>query len=158
MAQDVTVEKRNPARIEKMEESDLDQVIRIETSSGWTSWSRQSFLEELKNPFSHCFTLRVRNDPENQPGIRSWGLSAFEWWRMSPNSSILPSIPGYRQKGFGRELMGFYLDFCRPRKVETFYLETGVTNQPRSDSISPSPINPQGSGQDSISEKKMPSS
>jgi len=38
--------------------------------------------------------------------------------------------PDYRRKGFGRKLMGLYIDFCRQKKVETFYLETGVTNQP----------------------------
>jgi [ribosomal protein S18]-alanine N-acetyltransferase len=130
MAQDVTGEKRNPARIEKMEESDLDQVILIETSSGWSSWSRQSFIAEIKNPFSHCFTLRVRNDPENQPGNEIVGFVCF---RLVEDESELLNLaihPRHRRKGLGRELMGFYLDFCRPRKVEAFYLETGVTNQP----------------------------
>jgi len=37
--------------------------------------------------------------------------------------------PDYRQKGFGKELMRFYIDFCHQRKIETFYLETGVKNQ-----------------------------
>jgi [ribosomal protein S18]-alanine N-acetyltransferase len=132
MAQDdVTGERRNPSRIEKMEEPDLDQVILIEASSGWSSWSRQSFIEELKNPFSHCFALRGRNDPENQAEGNE--IVGFVCFRLVEDESDLLNLaihPRHRRKGFGRELMGFYLDFCRLRKVEAFYLETGVTNQP----------------------------
>ena len=130
MAQEMTEGKTDPARIETMAESDLDQVIRIEATSGWSSWSRQSFIEELKNPFSYCFTLRVRNDPGDQPGNE---IAGFVCFRLVEDESELINLaidPRHRRKGFGRELMGFYLDFCRLRKVEVFYLETGVTNQP----------------------------
>jgi [ribosomal protein S18]-alanine N-acetyltransferase len=130
MAQERIEVNRNPSRIEKMEESDLDQILRIEASSGWSSWSRQSFIEELKNPFSHCFTLRVQNDPGNQFGDEIAGFICF---RLLGDESELLNLAihsRHRRKGFGSQLMGFYIDFCRPRKVETFYLETGVTNQP----------------------------
>jgi len=118
-------EKGNPARIEIMRESDLDEIVRIEASSGWTSWSRQSFMEEIKRSNSRCFTLKTRNGAGDPP-------VGFICFRMVEDESELLNLaihPDYRQKGFGKELMRFYIDFCHQRKIETFYLETGVKNQ-----------------------------
>ena len=118
-------EKGNPARIEIMRESDLDEIVQIEASSRWTSWSRQSFMEEIKSPCSCCFALRTRNGPGDSP-------VGFICFRMVEDESELLNLaihPDYRQKGFGKELMRFYIDFCHQRKIETFYLETGVKNQ-----------------------------
>jgi ribosomal-protein-alanine N-acetyltransferase len=118
-------EKRIPSTIGNMDESDLDEILRIEASSGWTSWSRHSFLGEIKSLHSRCFTLRTRNGDKDS-------LIGFICFRMVEGESELLNLaihPDYRQKGFGRQLMQFYIDFCHEQKVETFYLETGVKNQ-----------------------------
>jgi ribosomal-protein-alanine N-acetyltransferase len=121
----MTDEGRIPSTIQDMNESDLDEILRIEASSGWTSWSRQSFLEEMKGLHSRCFTLRTRQGDKDS-------LIGFICFRMVEDESELLNLaihPDYQQKGLGRELMQFYIDFCRQQKVETFYLETGVKNQ-----------------------------
>lgn len=109
-----------------MEVSDLDEVVEIDASSRLTPWSRQSFLKELQNPFSYCFTLRKENG-SNDPAI------GFICFRIVEDESELLSLaihPHYRQKGLGKQLMKFYIDFCWQRQIKTFYLETGASNQP----------------------------
>ena len=121
----VSETKRTPSRIEIMGESDLDEIVRIEASSRWTSWSRQSFMEEIKSPNSRCFTLKTRNGAGDS-------LVGFICFRLLEGESELLNLaihPDYRQKGFGRELMRFYIDFCHQQKIETVYLETSVKNQ-----------------------------
>lgn len=113
-------------RIDRMEVSDLDEVVDIDASSRATPWSRQSFLEELGNPFSFCFTLKRRSGVHDQ-------TSGFICFRIVDEESellVLAIHPQCRQQGWGKKLMKFYLDFCSQRKVKTFCLETGVSNQP----------------------------
>jgi len=112
-------------RIESMQECDIDEVLLIEAASRQTSWSKQSFVGEMKNPFSFCFILKERNDPRD----RTLGFICF---RVLGKESELVNFGVHRlhrRKGRGRELMRFYIDFCRKRGVETFYLETGISNR-----------------------------
>lgn len=110
----------------KMEVSDLDEVVELDTSSRLTPWSRPSFLEELKNPFSYCYTLRRRRGSHDQ----IVGIICFRILDEESELLILAIHPQYRQQGLGRKLMKFYFDFCSRKKVETFYLEAGAFNQP----------------------------
>ena len=108
----MTDERRIPSTIQDMNESDLDEILRIEASSGWTSWSRQSFLEEMKGLHSRCFTLRTWHGDKDS-------LIGFICFRMVEGESELLNLaihPDYRQKGLGRELMQFYIDFCRQQR------------------------------------------
>jgi ribosomal-protein-alanine N-acetyltransferase len=111
--------------IHKMRESDLDEVVRMDTSSRPTPWSRQSFLHELRNPFSYCFTLNKEIDSHD----RNIGFLCFRI--VGEESEILCLVihVQYRQMGLGRELMKFYTDFCCQRRVKTFFLEAGASNQ-----------------------------
>jgi [ribosomal protein S18]-alanine N-acetyltransferase len=111
--------------IQRMGESDLDQVVRMDASSGPTPWSRQSFLQELQSPFSYCFTLKLELDPHDQ----NIGFLCFRI--VEEESEILNLVihPQYRQRGLGQQLMKFYIDFCSQRRVRTFFLETAASNQ-----------------------------
>ena len=123
--------------IKTMEESDLDEVLLIEASSGLTSWSRQSFQWEMENALSSCFVLRGEAEG-NTPitgfssrGSGSWELTCgFICFRILGEESELLNLgihPEYRRGGLGRALVAFYLDFCDHRRVKTFYLETAVS-------------------------------
>ena len=128
--------------IKTMEKSDLDEVLLIETSSGLTSWSRQSFQREMENALSFCFVLKGEAE-ENVPITRfsSGGFSSrgsgsceltcgFICFRILGEESELFNLgihPEYRRRGLGRALVAFYLDFCDQRRVKTFYLETAVS-------------------------------
>ncbi len=109
-----------------MEEGDLDEVLTIEAASRQTSWSQQSFAEEMKNPLSSCFLLKRKKSPRGQ-------VLGFICFRVIGKESELLNLAvrsRYRQMGLGRQLMRFYFDFCHEKKVRAFYLETGISNQP----------------------------
>jgi ribosomal-protein-alanine N-acetyltransferase len=105
---------------------DLDEVFSIETSRSLIPWSRNMFLEEMGNPFAHCFVMKTR-EASKEPVI------GFICFRNVTEESELLNIcvhPDHRQMGIGRKMMQFYIDFCRQRGVKTFYLEVDSSNQP----------------------------
>ncbi len=114
------------AMILKMEVSDLDEVVEVDASSRLTPWSRQSFLEELKSPFSYCFTLKRKRGSY----VLAIGFICFRIVKEESELLILAVHPRYRQRGLGKKLLKFYFDFCSERKIKDFFLEAGVSNQP----------------------------
>jgi ribosomal-protein-alanine N-acetyltransferase len=111
--------------IHRMGESDLDEIAEMDVTSRPTPWSRQSFLQELQNPFSHCFTIKKEIDSHDQ----NIGFLCFRI--VGQESEILNLVihPQYRQMGLGRRMMRFYIDFCSQKEIKAFYLETGASNQ-----------------------------
>jgi ribosomal-protein-alanine N-acetyltransferase len=110
--------------IEKMERGHLDEVLLIETSSSLTPWSKEMFLEELRNPLAHSFVYRVA-EAQDHP------LAGFICFRNVGEESELLNIgvhPLYRRKGIGKKLMQFYMEFGK--QIKTFYLEVHVSNPP----------------------------
>ncbi len=122
---EMTEGKDFETRIVRMEVSDLDEVVDIDASSRSTPWSRQSFLEELGNPFSYCFTLKRRRGIHDQ----TRGFICFRIVDEESELFVLAIHPQCRQQGLGKKLMRFYFDLCSRRKIRTFYLEAGASNQ-----------------------------
>jgi ribosomal-protein-alanine N-acetyltransferase len=111
--------------IQKMNIQDLDEVFSIETSASLTPWSKNMFVEEMRNRFDRCFVMR-REDGCKQPVI------GFICFRNIIEESELLNIcvhPDYRQLGVGKRLMQFYVDFSSRRGIRTFYLEVNSSNQ-----------------------------
>ena len=109
-----------------MEREHLDEVLLIETSSSLTPWSKEMFLEELRNPLAHSFIYRV-DEPQGQ------FLAGFICFRNMGNESELLNIgvhPLYRRRGIGKTLMQFYMEFGKANQIKTFYLEVHVSNPP----------------------------
>jgi ribosomal-protein-alanine N-acetyltransferase len=111
--------------IHEMSEPDLDEVVQIDASSRPTPWSRQSFLQELKDPFSYCFTLKMEIDSRDQ----NIGFLCFRI--VGQESEILALVihPKFRGRGLSKQLMTFYIGFCSRREIKAFYLETAASNQ-----------------------------
>jgi ribosomal-protein-alanine N-acetyltransferase len=110
--------------IRKMDLKDLDEVFSIETSDSLTPWSKNMFVEEMRNPFAYCFVMK-REDGSKLPVI------GFICFRDVTEESELLNIcvhPGYRRLGLGRKLMEFYIDFGRRRGIKNFYLEVHSSN------------------------------
>ena len=109
-----------------MEREHLDELLLIEASSSLTPWSKEMFLEELRNPLAHCVIYRVDE-------VQGQSLAGFICFRNMGEESELLNIgvhPLYRRKGIGRKLMEFYIEFGKAKQIKTFYLEVHVSNPP----------------------------
>lgn len=112
--------------IERMQREHLDEVLLIETASSLTPWSKEMFLEELRNPLAHSFIYRV-DEAQSHP------LAGFICFRNIGEESELLNIgvhPLYRRMGIGRKLMQFYMECGEANQIKTFYLEVHVSNPP----------------------------
>ncbi len=110
--------------VEKMGREHLHEVLVIETSSSLTPWTKEMFLEELRNPLAHSFIYRI---DEAQGPL----LAGFICFKNIGEESELLNIavhPLYRRKGIGRKLMQFYMELGRAKQIKTFYLEVHVSN------------------------------
>ncbi len=109
----------------KMEVEDLEKVLSIAATDLSNPWSKNMFFEELSRPSSHCFVLFERRHGYWEE------LLGYICFRNLDGESELLSIaiaPGHRQRGLGKKLMEFYIDFCKQRGVKTFYLEVNPQN------------------------------
>ena len=112
--------------IKKMEMIDLDEVLNIETFSSSHPWSKNMFIEEMKNPLAYCFIIIMQ-------GIAEHKVMGFICFRKIEDESELLNIcvhPQYRKMGIAKRLMDFYIEFCRKREIKSFYLEVNASNQP----------------------------
>lgn len=107
-----------------MNVQDLEEVVSLETSSSLTPWSKNIFIKEIENYFSHCFVIKTGDSP-NQPVI---GYICFR--NVTDESELLNLCvhPQYRQLGIGKKLMEFYMEFCSRKGIKTFYLEVNSSN------------------------------
>lgn len=111
--------------VRKMDPRDLDEALSMAASSP-NAWSKNMFVEEMRNPFSHCFVMEVEEISKRQVV----GLICF---RNIGDESELVNIwvhPQYRQSGIGKKLMEFYIDFCHQVNIKTFHLEVNASNHP----------------------------
>jgi len=113
-------------KIQKMAPQDLEEVLSIETSTSLAPWSRNMFMEEMQNPLSHCFVVKPE-EREKPPVI---GFICFRNVTEESELLNLSVHPDYQQRGLGKTLMRFYIDFCNPLNIGTFYLEVNAFNQP----------------------------
>jgi ribosomal-protein-alanine N-acetyltransferase len=110
--------------IRKMIPQDLDEVLSVEISNSLTPWSKNMFVEEMRNPFAYCFVMETEVGSK-QPVI------GFICFRNVGEESELLNIcvhQTFRQLGVGKRLMEFYIDFSRKRGSRTFYLEVHPSN------------------------------
>jgi ribosomal-protein-alanine N-acetyltransferase len=113
------------ATIRKMDINDLKEVLSIENSDSLTPpWSRDMFVEEMRNPFSSCFVMEMKEGPRQS-------VVGFICFRNVPDESELLNIcvhPACRQLGIGKRMMEFYIDFSCRRGSKKFYLEVHSSN------------------------------
>jgi ribosomal-protein-alanine N-acetyltransferase len=111
--------------IRKLILEDLDEVLTIETSASPTPWSKNMFTEEIQNPTSCCFVMKIEVGSKH-PVI---GFICFR--NMAGESELLNIAvrPHYRRLGAGRKLMEFYIEFSGKQGSRAFYLEVNASNQ-----------------------------
>jgi len=108
--------------VEKMEIKDLGEVLSIAASTPLNPWSESMFIGEMRNPFSHCFMIKIRE-------MSSHPVVGFICFRNIEDESELLNIcvhPHYRQSGIGKKLMQFYTGFCIKKKIKDFNIEVNA--------------------------------
>jgi len=113
--------------IKKMEVEDMDEVLPIAAASPLNPWSKDMFLGEVAHPLSHCFLICGENDRNKDIPL------GFICFRNIGEESELLNIcihPRHCQKGLGKILMEFYIDFCSKKGVKKYYLEVNPQNIP----------------------------
>ncbi len=113
-------------KLEKMDINDLEEIVSIATSNISNPWSKNMFLEELKNPFSYCFSFKNYL-------ILNPHVVAFVCFRIIEDESELLNIcvhPEYRNLGIGKRLMEFYINYCKSNQIRRLHLEVEISNQP----------------------------
>jgi ribosomal-protein-alanine N-acetyltransferase len=110
--------------IQKMDMKDLDEVFSLESSNPLTPWSKNMFIEEMRNPFAYCFVMKIEDESEQR-------VIGFICFRNMAEESELLNIgvrTDYRQLGAGKRLMEFYVEFSCRMGVKSFYLEVHSSN------------------------------
>lgn len=112
--------------IEQMDIKDLDEVLAIELSSPLAPWSKNMFIEEMRNALSFSFVIK-KDGRSEEPVI---GFICFR--NIEEESELLKICvhPDHRKLGIGKQLMKFYTNFGRTRGIKHFYLEVDSSNQP----------------------------
>jgi ribosomal-protein-alanine N-acetyltransferase len=111
--------------IKKMGIKDLDEILSMGASSPYNLWSKNMFISEIRNPFSRCFIIKMKENSKDH-------IIGFICFRNIVDESELLNIyvhPQYRHLGIGKKLMQFYIGFCNQKKIKTFYLEVNSLNQ-----------------------------
>jgi [ribosomal protein S18]-alanine N-acetyltransferase len=125
------------ARIEPMDEADLDAVMQIEQLSFRLPWSRQVFLEELGRPWAFLDVVRVPAEPRDRrrdKAVPERGrprvLAFCNYWRVADEVHILKVAvhPDARRSGFGSRLLSHMLDFSRRSSARLVTLEVRRSN------------------------------
>ena len=102
----------------------MDEVLSIDRSFSLNPWSEEMFIEELRNPFAHCFIHKGEGQERD-------AIVGFVCFRNLGEESELLNIgvhPLHRRMGIGKKLMQFYLDFSEGMQVKMFYLEVHISN------------------------------
>jgi ribosomal-protein-alanine N-acetyltransferase len=111
--------------ITKMKLEDIDEIVSMETNPS-ILWSKNMFIEELKNPHSYCFIFKKNSDFDQK-------IIGFICFRNIGEESEILNIyvhPKYRQLGIGKKIMQFYINFCQAQNIKKLYLEVNTSNQP----------------------------
>ena len=111
--------------IDRMIQSDLDQVLAIEQASFTMPWSRNLFLSEFRNaPVSLMLVARSSNEP---PAI----IGYIVCWIVADEMHILDlaTEPSRRRKGIARQLVLAALMYGFERNVRRAFLEVRTSNE-----------------------------
>ena len=115
-------------RIRNVKAADIGDLIRIGEESNLSSWSANSYLDELKNP--DAIMLRLVSDENETAGFVVGrfvigGEIDIEYYAEIYNIAIRSTIRG---KGFGQLLFDAFREKCLLRNASNIWLEVRESN------------------------------
>jgi len=108
--------------IEKLTESDLDEVVKIEKDTFAKPWSKTDFINELQFSFSRFYIVKYKNKIIGYGGYR-----VFEDTAEIVNIAISKD---FRRKSIGKKLLEFLINEIKDEKIKKIYLEVKEDNIP----------------------------
>lgn len=106
--------------IRHMQEKDMDQVYAIECNSFSRPWSRDSFLQSLRNPSNLYLVVEEEGRILGYCGL--WGIvGEGEITNVAVDSE-------YRHRGVGEAMLRELLRQAGETGIETFTLEVRISN------------------------------
>ena len=99
---------------------DIDQILEIEKESFSNHWSKQMFLSECENKFSH-FKICISDNL----------IIGFIIYRIVlEEAEILNIVIGhkFRGKSFGKQLLNYAVNDIKEHKVKNIFLEVNERN------------------------------
>jgi [ribosomal protein S18]-alanine N-acetyltransferase len=115
-------EPSDDVEIQKMKETDLDQVAAIERKSFVAPWSKRLFRETIAFPLS--FNLVVRKKVDNK-------VVGYANFYVIGNEVQVLNIavgPESRKKGYAAALLRHAIETLKVHEVEDFFLEVRTSN------------------------------
>lgn len=100
---------------EKLQERDIDSILKIEERSFSIQWSKNMFIEELKNPLAHYIVMK------NHKKLMGYG----GMWFIYDEAHItnIAVDPDYRGKGNGDRLLKYMINYGLDLDICKFTLE-----------------------------------
>lgn len=117
--------KMKPAfkfKIEKMSESDIEEVLHIQSECGLSAWSYEGYKSETVNPYSLC--LIVKADSQ----LAGFLIAGFNPDDGSGELYNIGIRQKYRRSGMGRGLMQSLIKRAVESGVTTIFLEARESN------------------------------
>lgn len=108
--------------IKKISEDDLPDVLAIETASSARPWSRGAFYEELNNPYSSLFGLKI--------GKRTSAFICVSHVLKEGHILKISVHPDFRRIGIATQLLEHALIFLKLHGCERVFLEVRAGNVP----------------------------
>jgi ribosomal-protein-alanine N-acetyltransferase len=110
------------AVIREMRYSDLDELAALEQASFSVPWTRGMLEEEYFNSLARYRVIECQETIAGYIGM----------WRIADEGHItnLAVRPGFRRRGFARQLLQNLIDYARKNHIGSLTLEVRVSNLP----------------------------
>lgn len=108
-----------------MKVSDIDMVHKVEVDSFSDPWTKNAFKREMKNNMAR-YIVCVDSVDGNEVVIGYIGS-----WYIIDEAHInnVAISPDYRGKGYGRQMMEYFIDMCRKDMINAITLEVRRSNE-----------------------------